>query len=67
MTDRKPRFLITTIPQADGGSRELYARTEPEARAAQRAIAAEPAMLDAIRVAEYVDVDRDGSRRRYPQ
>lgn len=58
------RYLITTIRQVDG-VRELYARTKAEADKASAQLRADPAMLDAIRVAEWVDVDRRGTRTRY--
>lgn len=58
------RHLITTIPQAGGGTRELYAATASAARSARRAIADDPTMIDAIRPSEIVDITPDGRRER---
>lgn len=58
-------YLIATIPQADGGVRELYASTRSEARAAQERIRADRAQIDALRPSEWVDVASDGRRTRY--
>jgi hypothetical protein len=55
------RYLITTVPQVNGGSREIYARTAQDAREARETLRQDPAMLDHVNVAEYVDVDRDGT------
>ena len=60
-----PRVLIVTVPQIDGAARELYARTSLEAREAREVLRCDPAMIDAIVVSEYVDVDREGHRTRY--
>ena len=62
---KNSRYLITTVPQIDGGTRELYAATSADARAAREVIRRDPAMIDAIRPSEYVDVSRDGTRTRY--
>jgi hypothetical protein len=59
------RHLITTIRQIGGGVRELYAPSERSAREAREQIRRDPALLDCVDVSEYVDVDADGSRRRY--
>lgn len=59
------RYLIAQIPQANGGVRRLYARTEADAAAARSAIAMDRAMVDRCAPAEYVDVERDGTARRY--
>lgn len=59
------RYLITTARQVDGGIRELYARTAHGAREERHKLRVDPAMIDAIDVAEYVDVSADGARRRY--
>ena len=59
------RYLITAVPQADGGNRELYARTAADAAAAKRALRRDRATVECIGPAEYVDVERDGARRRY--
>lgn len=59
------RYLIVRVRQAGGGMRELYAATAESASAAQEMLRADPAMIDAIRPSEYVDIDPDGSRTRY--
>ena len=59
------RHLITTIPQIDGGHRELYAATAKAAREAREQIRHDPAMVDHVDVSERVEVSRDGRRIRY--
>ena len=54
--------LIMRIPQVDGGTRYVYARTPREARRLRRIIAADPAMIDGIRPYRIVDVGRSGRR-----
>lgn len=60
------RYLITTVPQADGGTRELYAATKRAASEAREELRNDPAMLDGLAcVSEYVDVAADGTRLRF--
>ena len=54
--------LITAVPQIDGGTRYIYARTPLEARRARRTIKNDPAMIDTLRPYRIVDVDRSGRR-----
>lgn len=62
---RPPRYLITRIPQIDGGTRELYAATARGAREAKEQLRNDPALVECLDISEYVDVERDGSRTRY--
>ena len=59
------RYLITTVPQVDGGSRKLYARTRRECDEARVVLRDDPAAIECITVAEIEDVARDGSRTVY--
>lgn len=60
------RHLIATIPQVDGGIRELYAPTERAAIDAKEAIRRDSTMIDHLGslVSEVVDIAKDGTRTR---
>ena len=58
------RYLVTTIPQVDGGTRELYVYGARNARLARQQLRRDPASVEAIGPDEIVDVDASGRRTR---
>lgn len=64
-TVKSSRYLITVVPQVGGGERRIYARSARAAREAREEIRLDPAKVECVDVAEYVDVEPDGTRWRY--
>jgi hypothetical protein len=59
--------LIASVPQADGGTREVHAQDATHARAGRRLLRDDPAMLDHLRGVDGIEVhtvDAGSTRRR---